>query len=166
MNMKLMNNHRRLIAVAVTLAFVSLLHITSMPLGAHPAAAAMARADESDTPRVIEEESDGGSKTKKKSALPIILGVVGVGAIVAIVLMAGGKDKKDIRGTWTLTATITTPGYTGWTSTYAFSGSETSGTFIDGDGYTGTYTVSGDNVSFKYSGLVDQFPGTFPARTG
>ncbi len=147
------NAYRRLVAGFLTVAFCSLLHLASAPLNAAPAT--VSRADASDTPRAIEEESDGGTKAKKKSSLPIILGVVGVGAIVAAVLLMGKKDSKDsydITGSWNFDFTATNTSKT-WSWRMTFSGSKSSGNWVNPftsvfpNTATGTYTVDGKTVS-------------------
>lgn len=103
---------------------------------------------------------------KKKKKFPILLvigGLVLVGLVVALAAGGGGgdkpkKDEYDIRGNWVLDAE-----YAGGTDTFyfTFSGSMTSGIFVDHDGERGTYIVTGRSASFEYNDYPLRFQGNF-----
>ena len=105
---------------------------------------------------------------KKKKKFPVLLVVGGI-AVVAVLIVALGGGKKsepeperfDIRGDWTVVVN-----YLGADIPFyiAFSGSLTSGTFVDQDGDTGTYTVSGNTVHFEYDYIAIWFDGRFENR--
>jgi hypothetical protein len=114
--------------------------------------------------RIIEQPTP--VKEKKKKKFPVLLvvgGIVVVGVILALAL--GGKkddssqpepERFDIRGDWTLILDYQGADITFYTT---FSGSLTGGTFVDQDGDTGTYTVSGNSVNFQYDYYNISFEG-------
>jgi hypothetical protein len=102
---------------------------------------------------------------KKKKKFPVLLvvgGIVVVGVVLALAM--GGKKKEpeperfDIRGDWTIEPDGYVPIY------MTFSGSLTRGTFVDDDGYTGTYTVNQRRVHFEYDYYNIVFEGNFEDR--
>jgi len=148
-----MKKHQKMIAAFVAIAFLSLLQISAMPQAAQqaPGQAGTSMSSPDEAPNFIEEEGTTGYQPKKKSMLPIILGVVALGAVVAVLVLVVLKTKYDITGSWNETNTIA-PG----TTTLTFSGDKKSGTlallgYID----TGAYTVNGKTVHFEFhaSGL-------------
>jgi aspartate oxidase len=143
-----MKTHKRMIALFVTLAFLSLLHATTMPLRADQAPGPSGTAVSADEqgPGFIEEEGYG-SAPAKKSIIPVILIGLGVAVLAAVLVLVVFKTKYDIVGTWSLDNSIWSLGAT----TLVFSGDKKSGTitlekFID----TGTYTVDGKSVHFEF----------------
>lgn len=116
--------------------------------------------------KVIEQPAPPKEKKKKKfPVLLVVAGVVVVGVVLALAM--GGKKKEpeperfDIRGDWTLIFN-----YLGEDITWflAFSGSLTSGTFVDQAGDTGTYTVNQRSVHFEYDFYNIFFDGNFENR--
>ncbi|MCX6582287.1 MAG: hypothetical protein NT166_19115 [Candidatus Aminicenantes bacterium] len=111
-------------------------------------------------PRVIQQST---AKTAKKK-FPVVLVVVGIVVVAAVViLLAGGKktpaETFDIRGPWTI---FDTSGAEQLWSHFTFTGpSRGSGTFVDDDSDTGTYTVNDRTVSFRYDDFNIIFNGTF-----
>jgi len=141
-----MKTHKRMIALFVALAFLSLLQATTMPLRADQAPAATAVSADEQAPGFIEEEGYG-SAPAKKSVVPIILIGLGVAALAAVLVLVVLKTSYDIVGKWNVTNTNWSLGPVA----LIFSGSKTSGTitlekYID----TGTYTVDGKNVHFEF----------------
>lgn len=104
---------------------------------------------------VIEDEGYPGKKKKKFPWLLVVGGVVVTGAVLFLLLK---KDTYDITGNWGITITIEGVPIV---LNYTFSGSKTSGTFIDEEGDSGTYTVDGKSVSFTYDLYAIQFTGEF-----
>jgi hypothetical protein len=113
--------------------------------------------------KVIEQPSP--PKEKKKKKFPVLLVVGGIVVVAVIVaLAAGGKkdepepERFDIRGDWTVIFN-----YKG-EELYlflTFSGSLTSGTFVDHEDDTGFYTVNQTTVYFEYDDYVIFFDGNF-----
>jgi hypothetical protein len=118
-------------------------------------------------PRVIEQPQPTGKKEKKK--FPVVLVVAGIVVVAAVViLLSGGKSKDepavvyDIRGPWTV---IDTSGTEQLWSHLTFTGSNrNTGTFVDDDNDTGTFTVNGTSVSFRYDDFNIIFTGAFNAQ--
>jgi hypothetical protein len=113
--------------------------------------------------KVIEKPAP--PKEKKKKKFPVLLVVGGIAVVAVIVaLAAGGKksepepERLDIRGDWTIEPDRYQPIY------MTFSGSLTNGTFIDDEGYSGTYTVNNNQVEFRYTTLAIIFHGRFTDR--
>jgi hypothetical protein len=103
--------------------------------------------------RVIEQPTP--VKVKKKKKFPVLLVVAGVAVVAAIVLLASGKKEERrqeeefiILGNWIISENY--PDDTSGEQYITFSGSRSSGTFIDHEGFTGTYSVTGRNVYFRY----------------
>ncbi len=158
-----MNTAKRLIALFVVFAFVSLLQVSAAPLRSEQApgetGAELENADQG--PNVIEEEGTAAAPARKKSILPIIIGVLAVGAIAAVLALVVLKTKYDITGTWQFDFVSATPAHT-WSWTLVFSGDKKSGTFNDA-GDTGKYTVDDKSVTLTYDDwditLTGQFDG-------
>lgn len=114
--------------------------------------------------KVIEQPAPPREK-KKFPVLLVVGGIVVVGVVLALAL--GGKKKTtppetfDIRGDWTLTLNYLGTDYTFY---YTFSGSPNTGTFVDNDGDTGTYTVNQRSVHFEYDYYITVFNGNFEDR--
>lgn len=127
---------------------------------------AVAEEPEPEEERVIEQPTP--VKAKKKKKFPVLLVVGGIAVVAAIVVLASGKkkDKEEeliIIGNWIISENY--PDGTSGEQYITFSGSRTSGTFIDHDGFTGTYSVSGRNVNFSYDfDLWFTYNGTFTGR--
>lgn len=116
-------------------------------------------------PKIIEQPT----VKKEKKKFPVVLVVVAVVVVgVAVALLAGGKSKEkpeevyDIRGAWTI---IDTTGTEQLWSHLTFSGTtRNTGTFVDDDNDTGTFTVNGTSVSFRYNLYDIVFTGNFVAQ--
>jgi hypothetical protein len=146
----MIKKQQKWIALLVTLTFMGLLQVSTMPCEASAAGTTeqISAAGAEQGPGTIEEEGDSGFVGKKKSILPIVLIGVGVVAAAAVLFLVVLKTSYDITGTWTETDTIWTEGAT----TIVFSGDKASGTLrlVEFDD-TGTYTVDGKNVHFEFS---------------
>ncbi len=160
-----MNIQKRMTALFVAVSFLVLLLASAMPLRADrsPDQAGTAISNAEQGPSFIEEEGSSSSVAKKKSILPIIIGVVAVGAIAAFLILVVFKTKYDITGTWDFNFTSTSPSHS-WTWTIAFSGDEKSGNFIDEFNDTGAYRVDGKNVTISYTDWDIQLTGTFDGK--
>lgn len=150
----MIQNHKKTIAIFVAAALLSLLQASAMPVAAAGAPEQIAAANDEQAPNFIEEEGESGYRPHKKSSiLPIILGVVAVGAVAAVLVLVVFKTKYDIVGTWNFAYVSTSPAHT-WTWTLVFTGDKKSGVFVDA-GDTGKYTVDGKDVTIKYNAPWD-----------
>jgi hypothetical protein len=160
-----MKTQKKWIALLLTVAFLWLLQVSAMPLRADqsPAPTGTAVSNPEPAPSFIEDEGGGGDKPKKKSALPIILGVAAVGVVAAVLALVVFKTKYDIVGTWDFQFTSTSPAHS-WTWTLVFNGDKKSGTFKDEFNDTGTYQVDGKNVTLEYDEWQIQITGAFAEK--
>ena len=156
--MSFINQHRRSVAILTILAFAFLMQISTCPLRA-----------ETEQPGSIERVGSSGAAAAKKSPLiPILIGVVVVGAVAAVLILVVFKSKYDIVGTWDCT------GDGGdWSHTFTFTGDKESGTWTEDTGYDikeSSYTVDGKDVTWTgkryFSGTniwwsTDTFTGKF-----
>jgi hypothetical protein len=143
----MIKKQQKWIALLVTLTFVWLLQVSTMPIAAASAPEQISSANAEQAPRFIEEEETSGYPAKKKSILPIILIGVGVVAVAAVLFLVVLKTTYDITGSWSETNTMWTGG-----TTITFTGNKSSGTlelaeYTD----TGTYTVDGKTVHFEFN---------------
>ncbi|MBN2344997.1 MAG: hypothetical protein JXO51_01315 [Candidatus Aminicenantes bacterium] len=161
----MIKKNKKILAGLVVLAFLSLLRVSAMPLRAVPAPDRAEASLESpdQAPGFIEEEADTVYRPKKKSALPLILGVVAVGAVAAVLVLVVFKTKYDILGTWKFSFTSTAPAHS-WTWTLTFRGDKKNGTFIDDYDDTGTYRVDNKDVSLEYDEWDISMTGKFDGK--
>ncbi len=160
-----MKTHKKLTALFVAFAFLALLQASTMPLRADqapaPSGSELESADQG--PSVIEEEGTAPASAKKKSILPIIIGVIAVGAIAAVLALVVFKTKYDITGTWEFSFTSTSPAHT-WSWSLAFSGDRKNGTFTDNFGDTGRYTADDKDVTIRYDAWNIVLTGKFDSK--
>jgi len=166
---------QRLIAMVVTVAFLALLPISSLPLPAAPALSqdeeALECADQA--ANFIEKEQQVGYQAKQKNILPIILGVVAVVGGIAILVILLAKVKYDVSGVWEFHNDYTTAGSTDYDSIWTFTPYEnfdkTSGTFernVKGTISKGRfYFVDKKIVVFQNTDVSEQYVGSFANKT-
>jgi hypothetical protein len=148
------------IALLVTLTFVWLLQVSTMPLAAAGTTEQMSSTNAGQGPNFIEQEGHSGYHAPKKSILPYVLIGVGVVAIAAVLFLVVLKTNYDIRGNWNVSRT--TSG-TAFDFTVTFSGEKASGTFDStqaGNLLHGTYTADGKNVVWTFDS-GSKYTGTF-----
>jgi hypothetical protein len=149
---------RKIVAMAVMLVFLSVIGVSAYPL--HAAGPDGAQ----DKPGAIEKASESGKSATKSSILPIVLIVVGVGALAAVLFLVVLKTSYDITGNWTWTYS-----YSGGSFTYpvVFTGTKESGTMVMNGSVNGTYTVSAENVTCSVSNTHQkwEFIGKFNSKT-
>jgi hypothetical protein len=147
--MNIIKIHKKAITLILIATFFYLIQITVMPLGAETSRASgnETMSSTGNETGLIEQEAPSGYAKKKSSVLPIIIGVVAVGAIAAVLVLVVFKTKYDITGTWSETNTVVTG-----TTSIVFSGDKKSGTVSLQPKYldTGTYTVSSKTVHFEF----------------
>jgi len=148
--MRVVQKHKMVLSFLALVSFSFLMCITALPLKSETDRAArpqVAAAPTENQPGAIEQNAPAGHHARKKRSpiIPIIIGVVVVGAAVAVLALVVLKTKYDIRGSWLFTYQ-SQAGWGTWTYIHTFTGSRESGTFTNEDGYGGTYTVSGKTI--------------------
>lgn len=74
------------------------------------------------------------------------------------------QEVFDIRGQWHLT--LNWSGFPSESWNITFSGGLTGGSYMDGNGHTGTYTVNGSNVDIDYTSSYSmRLVGSFSSQT-
>jgi hypothetical protein len=138
----------------VMIAFLSLITLTAYPLHA-----------QQEAPGAVETAGKTATHSGGSSILPIILIVVGVGAIAAVLFLVILKS-YDIRGTWSVQYQFTAGSSSAGTLTIVFVGTtKDSGTLTDSYNDTGSWTASGKDVTWTLTSYSPQFvwTGTFSA---
>jgi hypothetical protein len=161
----MIKKHRKWITVIVVCTFAWLMHLSAMPASAAETTAPAVQSNSQQGPNFIEGEGSAAAKGGGKSILPWILIGVGVVGLTALGILLFAMNKYDITGTWKFhLVSITYPGDTfDWQ--LIFTGTKKSGTFIDDEGFTGTYNVNGKTVtSIQYNGEAINFAGEFTAK--
>jgi hypothetical protein len=155
---------KKWIALYVILAFIGLAQAAAMPLRAEqaPGHAETTLTSPETAPSVIEEEGGAAAPAGKKSILPIVIGVVALGAIAAVLALVVFKTKYDIVGRWDINFTSSSPAHT-WVWTLLFSGDRKSGRFADAED-TGTYTVDDKDVTIQYDDWEIKLTGRFDGK--
>jgi len=162
--MTFITRHRKAIALIAVFSFFYLIGVGSLPLDA----VASASADQQ--PGAIEKIGASGTHAVKKSPIiPIIIGVVVVGAVAAVLILVVLKTKYDITGTWSgpFTEAVDEESFT---ATVVFTGDKKSGTLFlsaEGESYNGTYSVDEKAVTFILDlggGDTVTFTGSFSSK--
>jgi hypothetical protein len=112
---------------------------------------------------VIEQPAPAKQKRKKKFPVLLVVGGAIVLGVVLVLVLGKKKDEEkepvyDIRDDWKITLDRYEP------FNITFSGAKASGTFVDSDGYEGTYKVNGYEVEFSYNTLDLKFTGIFSSQ--
>jgi len=159
---------RKIVSLAVMACFFGLVYLSALPV---QAASAPAREEtvspvdsQTDLPGAVEKTGSTAPKKKGSPIIPIIIGVVAVGAIAAVLVLVVFKS-YDITGNWTMTELwdINDPDI----FTITFSGDKKTGSCSSGVLATGTYSVDGKNVVFNlrvFSVLNWAYTGTFKGK--
>ncbi|MBU4405391.1 MAG: hypothetical protein L6428_03905 [Candidatus Aminicenantes bacterium] len=156
----MIKKQQKWIALLVTLTFMGLLQVSTMPVAAANTTEQIASANAEQAPSFIEEEGDSSYQPKKKSILPVILIGVGVAAVAAVLVLVVFKTKYDIVGTWDFSFTSASPAHT-WTWSLLFKGDKKSGTFVDEFNDKGTYKVDNKDVTIEYDEWDIKITGKF-----
>jgi len=174
----MIKKQQKWIALLVTVTFVWLLQVATMPVAAADTTEQIGSASAEQGPGFIEGAGTGEALAKKKSILPYVLIGVGVAAVAAVLFLVVLKTSYDIRGNWNVNRIIDA-GTIDFTVT--FTGEKASGAFEAnqfGNLLHGTYTVDGKNMEWifesgsKYTGTFtdkDAMGGSYlkpPATTG
>jgi hypothetical protein len=161
----MIKKQQKWIALLVACTFIWLLQVSTMPLNAAGTTTTVSSAGTEQGPNFIEEDAPVRRAARKSSILPVILIGVGLITITAVVVALVVLKSYNLVGTWNFQLISTTyPGDNpNWDMT--FYGDKKSGTFIDSDGYGGTYAVDGKNItSIHYDDISITFTGKFDGK--
>ena len=167
--MYFIKKHHTFIAWVAVLSFFYLIQINSFPLRAETASPQPQQpgvSSATEQPGTIEQPKSAGYTAKKKSPLiPIIIGVVVVGAVAAVLILVVFKTKYDITGIWNVTYVFEGDSYGPYPT--VFTGDKKSGTVVINNFSTGPYTVDGKKVSFHTTADTRrwEFSGEFTTKT-
>lgn len=171
----MIKRHKKMIALCVTLAFLTLLPVYAQPSPAGPSLdqdkETTTNADQAQN--VIEKEQQIGYQASSRNILPIILGIAAVVAGVFVLVILVSKDKYDITGSWDFHHYYTTAGNTDFDSVWTFSTydnyNKVVGTYsrnVNGVITTGQYTIVNKNeVVFQDDNVTEQYVGQFDSKT-
>jgi hypothetical protein len=171
----MIGKYKKIIALGVTIAFLTLLPIHSLPL---PAEQAMSQDKEAmgsveQAQNFIEKEQQTGYQVSQKNALPIILGIVALTAVIFVIVMLVTKIKYDVTGVWEFHNDFTTGGFADYDSIWTFTAyddfDKTMGTFernVNDKITKGRFSViNKKDVIFQDNGDTEQYIGTFDSKT-
>ena len=170
----MIKRYKKMIALGVTVTFLTLLPIYSLPLPAEQALnqdkEAMGSVEQAQN--FIEKEQQAGYQFSQKNTLPIILGMAALVAGVFLLVMLVTKIKYDVTGVWTFHNDFTTAGYTDYDSIWTFtpydSIDKTLGTFernANGTITKGRFAVGKTDVVFQNNDDTEQYIGSFDSKT-
>ncbi|HSQ36192.1 MAG TPA: hypothetical protein VLQ89_09405 [Candidatus Binatia bacterium] len=151
----MLKRHQRVIALFVSIAFLSLL-----PVYSHPQ-------------NFIEKERQVGYQASPQNILPVLLGVAVVAAGIFLLVILVSKDKYDITGQWDFHNDYTTDGYADFDSVWTFTAydsiNKVFGSYVrneNGSTTQGQYTVVNKfEVVFQDSEVTEQYVGQFDSKT-
>ena len=152
------------IALLVTLTFVWLLQVSTMPLAAAGSNEHIASTSVEPGPDFYEAAGHQSAPAAKKSILPYVLIGVGVVAVAAVLFLVVLKTDYDITGSWDFSFIL---GSETMDFTIVFSGSKSAGTFqfLEIPSNTGPYTVDGKNVTMTFNNYpASEFKGQFTGK--
>jgi len=162
----MIKKQQRWIAMLVVCTFIWLMQVSTMPVAAAGTTAQVSSAGTESAPGFIEEDAPRAHKAKGKSPLPFILIGIGVLALtISVVLVLKALNNYNLVGDWDFQLYSTTyPGDNpSWSMT--FYGDKKSGTFVDSDGFEGTYSVDGKNITrIAYDDISLSFTGKFDGK--
>ncbi|MCX6556653.1 MAG: hypothetical protein NTW95_04355 [Candidatus Aminicenantes bacterium] len=161
----MIKKRQKWIALFVTLTFMWLLQVSTMPLAAASTTEQVSSASAEQEPGYLEAVGYKAVPAKKKSILPIILIGVGVVAVAAVLFLVVFKTKYNIVGTWDITTSWSGGG--GGTVTNEFVGDKKEGdvhlVLSGSSAKWGEYTVDGKEVSFSM--FITTLTGEFTDKT-
>jgi len=161
----MIKKQQKWIALLVTLTFIGLLQVSTMPVAAAGAPDQVAAASTEQAPSFIEEEGDPGYQPKKKSIVPVVLIGLGVAAVAAVLILVVFKTKYDITGRWSVSYRWANG--TSGTFTMEFVGDKKSGdakwVIGNNSAKVGEYTVDGKKATWNI--LIATYTGEFTDKT-
>jgi len=171
----MINRYKKIIAFCVTLTFLTLLPVYSLPLpaGQSPDRDKETTVNADQAQNFIEKEQQIGYQASPKNLLPVILGIAAVVAGVFLLVMLVSKDKYDITGDWDFHHDYTTAGFSDFDSVWTFTAyddyNKVFGTYsmnASGTITTGQYTIMNKNeVVFQDNDVTKQYVGQFDSKT-
>lgn len=171
----MMKRYQRWIALGVTMAFLTLLPIASQPLPAAPSLNQDKNTSGSaeQTSTFVEKEQQVSFQSAHRNTLPILLGILAVGAAVFLLVILVSKIKNDVTGVWEFHNDFTTEGFADYDSTWTFTPYDdydrALGTFsrnANGKVTNGHYTVDKEkDVVFQDNANSEQYIGSFDSKT-
>jgi hypothetical protein len=166
---------KKMIVLGVTMTFLTLLPVHSLPL---PAGQVLSQdkdavANTEQTQKFIEKEQQIGYQASSKKLLPTLLVIAAVAAGVFLLVMLVSKEKYDITGDWDFHTDYTTEGYADFDSVWRFTASDAyskiQGTYLrdeNGKLTQGQYTVFNKiEVLFQDDWMSEQYVGQFDSKT-
>jgi hypothetical protein len=171
----MIKSHKKLIALCVTLTFLSLLPIYSQPM---PSGSELSQNEDSagsseTSPNYYEKEMQTGIQINSRNVLPVVLGIAAVAAGIFLLVYLVSKIKYDITGVWDFHNDYTTEGYTDFDSVWTFTAwderDKALGNYVrtETDKTTqGQYTVvNKKEVVFQDDWMTEQYVGQFDSKT-
>jgi hypothetical protein len=165
----------KVIALAVTVAFMALLPVysQSQPAGQalNPDKGAAANAEQ--TQNYVEKELQVGYQASPKRILPVLIGIAAVAAVVFIIVLLVSKKKYDISGEWQFHNVFTTAGHANFDSVWTFTPydqyNKAMGRYVrneNGSMTQGEFTiVNRSEVVFQDDWMTEQYTGQFDSKT-
>lgn len=142
----MIKKRQKWIALLVTLTFVWLLQVSTMPLTAAGTTEQVSSTNTEQGPGFFESIEQDASPAKKKSSLPIVLIGVGIVAVAAVLFLVVLKTNYDITGEWTLNYLM--PGWPLSTYPLTCTGDKKTGTAAT-NLISGEYSVDGKKVTIN-----------------
>ena len=166
---------KKVIALAVTMAFLTLLPVYSQP---RPAGQALdpdkgAAANAEQTQNYVEKELQAGYQASPKKILPVLIGFAAVAAVVFIIVLLVSKKKYDISGEWQFHNVFTTAGHADFDSVWTFTPydqyNKAMGRYVRTETAStteGEFTiVNRSEVVFQDDWMTEQYTGQFDSKT-
>ncbi|MBN2400371.1 MAG: hypothetical protein JXI33_08555 [Candidatus Aminicenantes bacterium] len=171
----MIKRYKKLIAVCVTMAFMTLLPVYAMPqpagqtLGPDHGAADNGQQAQS----YIEKEQQVGYQASPRKILPVLIGIAAVAAAIFLLVILVSKDKYDITGDWDFHNDFITEGYASFDSVWRFTAyddrSKVMGTYVRDQGGVITQgefsVVNKSEVVFYDIWYTEQYTGQFDSKT-
>jgi hypothetical protein len=171
----MIEKYKKMIALCVTLTFLTLLPVYSLPRPAGQSAdrdkETTANADQAQN--YVEKEQQAGYQVSSKNSLPIIIGMAVLAAGIFVLVILISQNKYVITGDWDFHHDYTTAGYTDYDSVWTFTPSvdyrNVMGTYsmnVNGTVTTGQYTIMNKKeVVFQDDNVTSQYVGQFDSKT-
>jgi hypothetical protein len=156
----MIKRYKKMIALGVTMAFLTLLPIYSLPL------------PEEQSPSFVEKEQQVTYQTAQRNVLPVILGLAAVAVGVFLLVILVFKTQYDLTGAWEFHTDFTTAGDADYDSVWTFTPYDYSDrvTGIFDRNANGKITrglffiVNKKEVVFQDSKLTEAYVGKFDSK--
>ncbi len=171
----MIKRYKKMIAVCVTMAFMTLLPVYAQPV---PAGQVLdpdqgTAGNVQQTQSYIEKEQQVGYQASPRKILPVLIGIAAVAAAVFLLVILVSKDKYDITGDWDFHNDFITGGNESFDSVWRFtaydSRSKVMGTYVRDQGGVMTQgefsVVNKSEVVFYDTYYTEQYTGQFDSKT-